>query len=243
MAHEASARPPRHRHSACTRSRTLQDRRRQGRRSAHPSPIGGGRAHARRTAIHKHTISGRAARGRSEPPWVDHRHVASGAPTPLTDARNRWSSQPTGSIRIESKLRLSPRVREPGLNRGDFRQLSMIESMPENRSDQAGRVGLWTVAQPRHDTRSGQRAGRPAIAGVAGGLGARRHERDAAAQRGAGGRYATRGGERGESTAGRDRTARACTLWRGGARGGMDPPIFGICYPALQRVSGVEMAT
>ena len=103
----------------------LRDLRRQCQRSAQPSPIGSGRAHARRTAIHKHTISGRAARGRSEPPWVDHRHVASGAPTPLTDARNRWSSQPTGSIRIESKLRLSPRVHEPGLTRGDFRQLSM----------------------------------------------------------------------------------------------------------------------
>lgn len=61
----------------------------------------------------------------SEPPWTDPSHVAAGAPMTLTDTGNRWSSPPTAAIRIESKLRLSPRVLEPGLTRGDFRQLSM----------------------------------------------------------------------------------------------------------------------
>ena len=55
-------------------------------------------------------------------------------------------------------------------------------------------------------------------------------------------RYATRGGERGESTAGRDRTARACTLWRGGERGATARPISGICTALASAHSGWRMS-
>ena len=123
--HEASGRQARHRHITCACSRTLRDLRRHCRTSAQPYPIGSGRAHARPIALRKHTITRTAARGHSEPPWVDHPRSATGAPMPLTDTGNSWSSQPTSSIRIESSLRLNPRVVEPGLTRGDFRQLSM----------------------------------------------------------------------------------------------------------------------
>ena len=97
-----------------------------------------------------------ASLGRPPPRRVGRTHALDRRQKSLVEPANRLDTH-----RVEAEAQPeSPRARSE--QRGDFRQLSMIESMPENRSDQAGRVGLWTVAQPRHDTRSGQRAGRPA---------------------------------------------------------------------------------
>ena len=70
------------------------------------------------------TRSEQGRRGRPEPPWTDHGHVATGEPKPTTDNANRRLSQPTSAIDIASSLRLSPEVDWLGLTRSDFRQTS-----------------------------------------------------------------------------------------------------------------------
>ena len=67
------------------------------------------------------------------------------------DISNRRSTYPTNPIRIEPSLRLTPGVDALGMTRGNFRQLSTIESMPKIASHQTERIGSRTKAQRRVD--------------------------------------------------------------------------------------------
>ena len=105
------------------------------------------------------TRSERGRRGRPEPPWTDHGHVATGEPQIHDRLRGSPVDLADHSIRIEPSLRLSPEADAPGLTRGDFRRfLAVMERALNIASDRPGApgTGLWLAAG---SMRSGRRDG------------------------------------------------------------------------------------
>ena len=138
---KASVRPARHRHITCACSQMLQERQRERRRSGQRRATSRGRAPGRRITIHNTCLErGRRGRPRASldrpPPRCD-------GCTRIVNRHQTSLLEPSaGAICIESLPRLTAKDRALGLTRGNFRPSSHDESMPKNRPDQAGRVGL-----------------------------------------------------------------------------------------------------